>query len=174
MVSEDTKSGRGGTGIRVRLRSVWSNPWGFESLRPHKHYSSPVFPLFLIYGKTVNCMFYLWCYRKIHQQLLRRRALARLETNLRTVVLAERPMCQIANERLILLSQALSDLAPRAGQAHIAPLERLVATLCVLSQPKLPLAQAKRNYALPYLAVSKKSVATVRSLNMAMILLSLT
>lgn len=26
---------RGGIGIRVRLRSVWSDPWGFKSPRAH-------------------------------------------------------------------------------------------------------------------------------------------
>ena len=36
-------SSRGGIGRRVRLRTVWGNPWRFESSREHSHlHSVPV------------------------------------------------------------------------------------------------------------------------------------
>ena len=31
-----TTSGRGGIGRRAALRSLWGNPWKFESSRPHQ------------------------------------------------------------------------------------------------------------------------------------------
>ena len=34
---------RGGIGIRVRLRSVWSNPWEFESPRAHNQFNCEKF-----------------------------------------------------------------------------------------------------------------------------------
>lgn len=39
---------RGGTGIRVRLRSVWGNPWEFESPRAHNEQRRQLEVLFFI------------------------------------------------------------------------------------------------------------------------------
>jgi len=33
-----TRCGRGGTGRRAALRSLWGNPWKFESSRPHQSF----------------------------------------------------------------------------------------------------------------------------------------
>src|ERR1700736_32449 len=39
---------RGGTGRRVRLRTVWGNPWRFESSREHVGYFKDDVPLSLL------------------------------------------------------------------------------------------------------------------------------
>ena len=49
------RCGRGGIGRRAALRSLWGNPWKFESSRPHQvlEKSADLSALFLVYGTMI-------------------------------------------------------------------------------------------------------------------------
>lgn len=50
---------RGGIGIRVRLRSVWGNPWEFKSPRAHNTTKAGPLPAFVVFDISIDLLSFL-------------------------------------------------------------------------------------------------------------------